>query len=217
MPLKPLRHIYAIARRRTLKRSAASKEYAFCGAEAPQSVKQGKHKRHVSSYIGVWAPFERNLQDLGPPPTTSTVMLPQYLPILAIIAGSALANWQNAPGLARDTAPPGASPYTFDLNAGAALQTETDDKPATDVEFTTGGGVTHSQPYDYQRIGSDGESKKHRTCRHLIMLFRSSALARCSYGRDPCPFRPRANPRTVCRDFIFHLSLLLTKIQYCPC
>ncbi len=62
---------------------------------------------------------------------------------------------QNAPGLARDTAP--ASQYTFDINAGAELQTETSEKSAPDLDFTTEGGVPYSMPYDYQRIGSDGK------------------------------------------------------------
>ena len=78
----------------------------------------------------------------------------------------ALANYPDAPGLARDTAP--TSQYTFDINTGPELQTETSEKLAPDLEFTTDGGVPYSMPYDYQRIGSDG---KLHICVHGI--FRS--------------------------------------------
>ena len=76
--------------------------------------------------------------------------------VLLTVAAPALANFPSAAGLARDTAP--ASQYDFDLNAGAELQAQTSEKSAPELEFTTDGGVPYSMPYDYQRIGSDGES-----------------------------------------------------------
>lgn len=76
----------------------------------------------------------------------------------ALLSGNVLSQhaYGHAPGLTRDTAPPGAQPYSFDLNAGPELQAVTSEQAATDLEFTTEGGVPYSQPYDYQRIGSDG-------------------------------------------------------------
>ncbi len=65
-----------------------------------------------------------------------------------------LAYYPDAPGLVRDTA--ASSQYTFDLNAGAELQVQTSEKPATALEFTNEGGTPYAMPYDYQRIGSDG-------------------------------------------------------------
>lgn len=65
--------------------------------------------------------------------------------------------WPDSASLARDTAPPGVQEYSFDIDAGAELQSETSKEPATALEFTTEAGVPYSQPYDYQRIGSDGE------------------------------------------------------------
>ena len=64
-------------------------------------------------------------------------------------------SWNDAPGLARDTAP-ASQPFTFDLNSGPELQAQTDEKSAPQVSFSTEGGVPYSQPYDGQKIGSDG-------------------------------------------------------------
>ena len=72
------------------------------------------------------------------------------------IVTAAYADYPDAPGLARDTAP--TSQYTFDINAGFDLQSQTSEEAAPDLDFTTDGGVPYSMPYDYQRIGSDGAS-----------------------------------------------------------
>ena len=72
-----------------------------------------------------------------------------------ILAGTH-AEYPAAPGLVRDTAP--TSQYTFDINAGFDLQSQTSEEAAPDLDFTTDGGVLYSMPYDYQRIGSDGAS-----------------------------------------------------------
>ena len=77
------------------------------------------------------------------------------LGILLVIA-QAHESWADSAMLSRDTAPPTAQDYSFDIEAGAELQAETSNEPATSLEFTTEAGVPYSQPYDYQRIGSDG-------------------------------------------------------------
>lgn len=77
---------------------------------------------------------------------------------LTLLAGLAAGQYspRNAAVFARDTAPPGQS-FAFDLNSGPELQLSTDEKPATEMSFSTEGGVPYSQPYDAQRLGSDGE------------------------------------------------------------
>jgi hypothetical protein len=50
----------------------------------------------------------------------------------------------------------GGDSFSVDLNAGFDLQAETSKEPATALEFTDDGGVLHFNPYDAQRIGSDG-------------------------------------------------------------
>lgn len=74
---------------------------------------------------------------------------------LGVLAGSVLSQ-ETVVGLTRDTAPPG-QPFNFDVNTGANLQAATSNQPATSVEFTTQGGSPYTHPYDYQRIGDDGE------------------------------------------------------------
>lgn len=85
----------------------------------------------------------------------STMLYLTALWALVALLHSSFAYYPAAPGLVRDTAAP--SPYTFDLNAGADLQAQTSEKPATALEFTNEGGTPYSMPYDYQRIGSDGK------------------------------------------------------------
>lgn len=43
------------------------------------------------------------------------------------------------------------------MNAGANLQEQTSNKDASDVEYTLENGSPYPHPYQYQRIGSDGE------------------------------------------------------------
>ena len=59
---------------------------------------------------------------------------------------------ENAPGLKRAVDPS----VKFDITSGPQTQVTTSDKDAPSVVFTTEGGTPYSQPYDYQRIGSDG-------------------------------------------------------------
>ena len=86
-------------------------------------------------------------------------MLPHGLHLVLVAlfftAHFAAATYPAVAGLARDTAP--STSYTYDINTGSDLQIETSEKPAPDLEFTTDGGVPYAMPYDYQRIGSDGE------------------------------------------------------------
>ncbi|KAI0784110.1 catalase-domain-containing protein [Abortiporus biennis] len=59
---------------------------------------------------------------------------------------------QDAPGLvSRD-----GEAFSFDLATGFQTQEQTSSKPAPEVVFTNEGGTPYSQPYDAQRIGSDG-------------------------------------------------------------
>lgn len=114
--------------------------------------------------------------------------------LVLILAGFSFAqqSWRNAPGLARDTSPVGQS-FTFDLNSGPELQAQIDEKPATQVSFSTEGGVPYSQPYDAQRIGSDGMWNLHPVCKNcLISFFRTSFVARYTHDRDFGTLRPRA-------------------------
>lgn len=46
--------------------------------------------------------------------------------------------------------------FNVDLTAGFDLQAATSKEPATALEYTDEGGVLHFNPYDAQRIGSDG-------------------------------------------------------------
>lgn len=46
--------------------------------------------------------------------------------------------------------------FTFDINAGSDLQLQTDGKAAPSLTFSSEGGVPYTNPYDAQKIGSDG-------------------------------------------------------------
>ncbi|KAI0696337.1 catalase-domain-containing protein [Cytidiella melzeri] len=80
-------------------------------------------------------------------------LLPFVIIVCSVFAIEALANVQN---LARDTAAPGSQAFSFNVEYGSDMQVATSKEPATAMEFTTDGGVPHSNPYDYQRIGSNG-------------------------------------------------------------
>ena len=90
------------------------------------------------------------------------MLSPSFRLLLAVVAVAAAVNgWypgQDAPGLARDTAPASqAASFNFDINTGIAVQEKTSTEDATDVEFTLDNGSPYPHPYQYQRIGSDGE------------------------------------------------------------
>lgn len=73
---------------------------------------------------------------------------------LACVIGSASAfPGEDAPGLRRA---PGEA-FNFDVSSGPQTQVSTSDKDAPSVVFTTEGGTPYSQPYDAQRISSDGK------------------------------------------------------------
>ena len=82
--------------------------------------------------------------------------------LLAVVSvATAVNGWypgQDAPGLARDTAPPGqAGSFSFDVNSGFNVQEKTSGEDATQVEYTLDNGSPYPHPYQYVRIGSDGE------------------------------------------------------------
>lgn len=65
---------------------------------------------------------------------------------------------QNAPGLARDTAPPSqAAAFNFDVSTGIDVQEKTATQDAGDVEYTLDNGSPYPHPYEYQRIGDNGD------------------------------------------------------------
>ena len=70
------------------------------------------------------------------------LLLRSSLVSLAVLAGMALAQ----------------DSFTFDLNTGSDLQLQTDGKAAPEVTFSSSGGTPYTNPYDAQKIGSDGQS-----------------------------------------------------------
>ena len=75
---------------------------------------------------------------------------PTFRVLLSLFAvATAVHGWypgQDAPGLARDTAPASqAASYNFDINTGMAVQEKTSTEDATEVEFTLDNG--NSSPY----------------------------------------------------------------------
>ncbi len=65
---------------------------------------------------------------------------------------------QDAPGLARDTAPPSQEAvFHFDMNTGIDVQEKTATEDANEVEYTLDNGSPYPHPYEYQRIGDNGE------------------------------------------------------------
>ncbi|KAI0672137.1 catalase-domain-containing protein [Trametes maxima] len=100
---------------------------------------------------------------------------PFRLLFASVSAATVVRGWypgQDAPGLKRDTAPPGqASAFAFDVSQGFEIQEKTSLEEAPTLEFTLDNGSPHSHPYDYERIGSDGPLLLQDT--HLIDIFGS--------------------------------------------
>ncbi|KAI0704190.1 catalase-domain-containing protein [Cerioporus squamosus] len=102
------------------------------------------------------------------------MLSPAFRVLLAVVTVvTAVNGWypgQDAPGLARDTAPASqAGSFNFDINTGMAVQEKTSTEDATEVEFTLDNGSPYPHPYQYQRIGSDGPLLLQDT--HLLELF----------------------------------------------
>ncbi|KAI0758857.1 catalase-domain-containing protein [Fomes fomentarius] len=77
---------------------------------------------------------------------------------------------QDAPGLARDTAPPNQEAgFNFDMNTGIDVQEKTATEDANEVEYTLDNGSPYPHPYEYQRIGHNGPLLLQDT--HLLELF----------------------------------------------
>ena len=94
--------------------------------------------------------------------STFAMHSPTFRVLLSMVAvATTVHGWypgQDAPGLARDTALASqAASYNFDINTGIAVQEKTSTEDATEVEFTLDNGSPYPHPYQYERIGSDGE------------------------------------------------------------
>ncbi|TBU30380.1 catalase-domain-containing protein [Dichomitus squalens] len=102
------------------------------------------------------------------------MLSPAFRIILATVSVTTAVNgWypgQDAPGLARDTAPPSqAESFNFDVNTGFNVQEKTSGEDATEVDYTLDNGSPYPHPYQYVRIGSDGPLLLQDT--HLLELF----------------------------------------------
>lgn len=89
------------------------------------------------------------------------MLTPPFRLLLAVVSvATAAKGWypgQDAPGLARDTAPPSqAASFNFDVDSGFNVQERTSAEDATDVDYTLDNGSPYPHPYQYQRIGDNG-------------------------------------------------------------
>ncbi|KAH9903213.1 catalase-domain-containing protein [Cubamyces lactineus] len=98
---------------------------------------------------------------------------PFRLLFAAVSAATTVRGWypgQDAPGLARDTAPPGQA-FTFAIDTGFNLQEQTSSEAAPDVELTLDNGAPYPHPFEYERIGADGPLLLQDT--HVLEVFGS--------------------------------------------
>ncbi|KAI0649743.1 catalase-domain-containing protein [Trametes meyenii] len=101
--------------------------------------------------------------------------IPFRLLLASVSTATVVRGWypgQDAPGLKRDTAPPGqASTFAFDVSHGLQVQEQTSSEEAPSLEFTLDNGSPYPHPYEYERIGSDGPLLLQDT--HLTDIFGS--------------------------------------------
>ena len=120
--------------------------------------------------------------------------------LAAVSVATTVKGWypgQDAPGLVRNVDPrSSAVPFNFDVDAGFNVQEQTADEDATVVEYTSDNGSPFPHPYEYQRIGNDGQlhSRVVQTCGLIGSFSRPTLAPGHSFTRVARFLRPRAYP-----------------------